>query len=111
MAIDTSNWGREDLLREARMQTDAIQRIYVWLRLGYSSVAIGFLLGYWGFYGSGPAFTGPVGIVLLVVGAIVSAILKLGTTNARRNVERILAAAGVPPEGDGESQAQSGNQY
>lgn len=37
---------RDDLIREAKMQTDAIQRLNVWLRLGYSLVAIGFLRGF-----------------------------------------------------------------
>ena len=31
----------------------------------------------------------------LVLGAIVSVVLKVGTTNAKRNVRNILAAAGV----------------
>ena len=49
--LDTSRWTRDDFIREARLQTDAIQRLNVWLRLGYSLVAVGFLLGYGGFYG------------------------------------------------------------
>ena len=53
MALDTSNWTRDDLIREARLQTDAIQRLNVWLRIGYSLVAAGFIVGYWGFYGGG----------------------------------------------------------
>ena len=36
MALDTSKWGREDLIREARLQTEAIQRLDVVLRLGYT---------------------------------------------------------------------------
>ncbi len=44
--LDTSRWTRDDFIREARLQTDAIQRLNVWLRLGYSLVAVGFLLGY-----------------------------------------------------------------
>ena len=47
MALDTSNWTREDLVREAKLQTDAIQRLNVWLRIGYSLLAVGFLVGYW----------------------------------------------------------------
>lgn len=93
MALDTSNWTREDLIKEAGMQTTAIQRIKVWLRLGYSAVAIGFLLGYWGFYGSGPVWAGVAGIVLLVLGVLVSVPLKIGVTNAQKNVEKILQAA------------------
>ena len=95
MALDTSNWTREDLVREAKLQTDAIQRLNVWLRVGYSLVAAGFLLGYWGFYGGGGTVPGVLGVVLLVLGALVSVVLKVGTTNAKKNVRNILAAAGV----------------
>lgn len=95
MALDTSTWSREDLIREAKLQTDAIQRLNVWLRIGYSLLAIGFIVGYWGFYGGGGTGFGVLGVVLLVIGALVSAVLKVGTTNAKRNVRSILAAAGV----------------
>lgn len=95
MALDTSNWTRDDLIKEAKLQTDAIQRLNVWLRIGYSLVALGFILGYWGFYGGGGTGFGIAGVVLLLVGALVSVVLKVGTTNAKRNVRNILAAAGV----------------
>lgn len=95
MALDTSNWTRDDLVKEAKLQTDAIQRLNVWLRIGYSLVALGFILGYWGFYGGGGTCFGIAGVVLLLVGALVSVVLKVGTTNAKRNVRNILAAAGV----------------
>lgn len=109
MALDTSGWSREDLVREAQLQTKAIQRLYVYLRIGYSLDAIGFLLAYWGFYGGGPESAGPVGIICLVIGVPVSVLFKLGTIGARRNVAHILKAAhvdldekGVPkPWGDG----------
>ena len=93
MAIDTSKWSAEDLIKEAGMQTAAIQKIKVWLRLAYSACAIGFLLGWWGFYGNGPAPAGIGGIVLLVLGVLLAVPLKIGVTNATRNVEHILAAA------------------
>ena len=48
MALDTSNWTREDLVREAKLQTDAIQRLNVWLRLGYSLVAAGSIMAFLG---------------------------------------------------------------
>lgn len=109
MALDTSNWTRDDLIREAKLQTDAIQRLNVWLRIGYSLLAVGFILGYWGFYGGGGTAFGVLGVVLLAVGALVSVVLKVGTTNAKKNVRSILAAAGVDldekgerPEGVGE---------
>ena len=95
MALDTSNWTRDDLVKEAKLQTDAIQRLNVWLRIGYSLVALGLILGYWGFYGGGGTGFGIAGVVLLLVGALVSVVLKVGTTNAKRNVRSILAAAGV----------------
>lgn len=95
MALDTSNWTRDDLIREAKLQTDAIQRLNVWLRIDYSLLAVGFILGYWGFYGGGGAAFGALGVVLLVIGAILSVVLKVGTTNAKKNVRNILAAAGV----------------
>jgi hypothetical protein len=111
MAIDTSAWQRDDLLREARLQTDAIQRLDVWLRVGYSLLAVGFLLGYWGFYGAGGTGFGVAGIVTLVVGLVLAVPLKLGTTRAKANVEHIMSAAGVdlssrkgkgtPPESSG----------
>lgn len=88
---------REALIVEAKLQTDAIQRLNVWLRLGYSFVAVGFILGLWGMQG-GPAWGVPAGVVCLVIGAPISIILKIGTTNAHKNVERILAAAGVDVE-------------
>lgn len=95
MALDTSNWTREDLVREAKLQTDAIQRLNVWLRIGYSLLAVGFLVGYWGFYGGGGTGFGVLGVIVLVVGAIASVVLKVGTTNAKKNVRAILDAAGV----------------
>ena len=67
----------------------------MWLRIGYSLVALGFILGYWGFYGGGGTGFGIAGVALLLVGALVSVVLKVGTTNAKRNVRNILAAAGV----------------
>lgn len=91
------NMNKSELIQEAKLQTDAIQRLNVWLRLGYSLVAIGFLVGMWGMQG-GPAWGVPVGAVCLIVGIPVSIILKVGTTNAHKNVERILEAAGVDVE-------------
>lgn len=93
MALDTKNWTRDDLIKEASMQTAAIQKIKAWLRLAYSACAIGFLLGWWGLYGSGPAPAGIAGVVLLVIGVVLAVPIKIGVTNATKNVERILAAA------------------
>lgn len=115
-SLDTSGWTRDDLIREARLQTDAIQRLNVWLRLGYSLVAAGFIVGYWGFYGGGGTGFGVLGVVLLALGAVVSVVLKVGTTNAKKNVQGLMAAAGVdiskrrPAEkGDGADDAAKGD--
>lgn len=115
-SLDTSDWTRDDLIREARLQTDAIQRLNVWLRLGYSLVAAGFIVGYWGFYGGGGTGFGALGVVLLVAGAVMSVVLKVGTTNAKKNVQALMAAAGVDiakkgsseKGGKGESSAEEG---
>ena len=109
MALDTSNWTRDDLLKEAGMQTTAIQKIKVWLRLAYSAATIGFLLGWWGIYGSGPFAVGIVGVVLLVVGVLLAVPIKIGVTNAEKNVERILAAV-EGKGGAGEVAASTGVQ-
>ena len=85
---------KEELIKEAKLQTDAIQRLNVWLRLGYSLVAVGFLVGMWGMQG-GPSWGVPLGVVCLVIGVPMAIVLKVGTTNAKKNVERMLAAAGV----------------
>lgn len=95
MALDTSNWSPEDFVREAKLQTDAIQRLNVWLRIGYSLLAAGFIVGYWGFYGGGGVAFGVLGVVILLVGAVVAVVLKVGTTNAKKNVRALLAQAGV----------------
>ncbi len=96
--LDTSQWTRSDALREARLQTVAIQRLTVWLRLAYSLVAVGFLLGYGGFFGGYGTGFGVAGVVLLVIGAAASIVLKVGTTNAKKNVEKILAEAETTPD-------------
>lgn len=88
---------REALIKEAHDQTAAILRLEVYKRLGYSAVAVGVLLGYWNMWGGGPGWAMPVGIVLLVLGALASFILYTGISNAKRNVRAILTAAGVDP--------------
>ena len=56
---------KEELVKEAKLQTDAIQRLNVWLRLGYSLVAVGFLLGMWGMQG-GPSWGVPLGVACVI---------------------------------------------
>lgn len=99
MSIDTSNWSRTDLVREAKLQTDAIQRLRVWLRLGYSLIALGAIVAYWGYYGGGGSLACALGVGVLLVGIAASAIMRAGVSNARKNVLSILDAAGVDLEG------------
>lgn len=92
--IDTSKWNRQDIIREAKMQTDVISRLDVWKRLAYSMVAIGFVLGLWGTNVSNTIGI-VAGVVCLVVGIPASIVLTVGVSRGRRNVEHMLEAAGV----------------
>ena len=107
MALDTSNWTREDLVREAKLQTDAIQRLDVWLRLGYSLVAVGFIVGYWGFYGGGGTGFGVLGVILLVVGAVMSVVLKGGHDQRQEERPRDPRRRGVDLDARGKKSARA----
>ena len=92
--IDTSHWKRQDIIREAQMQSAAIARLDMWKRLAYSLVAIGFILGLWGSGTSTtPAFV--AGVVCLVIGVPCSIVLTVGINHAKTNVKNMLTAAGV----------------
>ena len=95
MGKDPTAGKREALVEEAELQTKAIMRLEVWQRLSYSMLAVGVLLGWWGFQSGGPDWSRLVGIVLTIVFAIVSAVFYTGVKHAKTNVKHILAAAGV----------------
>ena len=76
------------------MQTDAIQSLKVWLRLGYSLIAIGAILLIWSSSVSN-GVAAVAGSVCLVLGIPASVIRKVGITRAKANVEGILSQAGV----------------
>lgn len=86
---------REALVREAKLQTKAIMRLGIWQRLAYSLLAVGILVGWWGFQSDGPDWSRPTGIILAVVFAVVSAVFYIGIRHAKQNVKNILSAAGV----------------
>lgn len=92
--VDTSTWSSQDIIREAKMQTDAIARLDVWKRLAYSLVAIGFVLGMWG---ANVANTIGIaaGVLCLVAGIPASVVLTVGISRGRNNVKHMLEAAGV----------------
>ncbi len=79
----------DPLVAEARAQTLAIQRLLVWLRLGYAVLAIAVLLGYWGFT-DGPLPAGIVGVVLGIVSLLAVIVLRTGIGNGRKNVNAML---------------------
>ncbi|MDO4798504.1 MAG: hypothetical protein Q4A01_10875 [Coriobacteriales bacterium] len=87
-------WKQTDdsLVNEARAQTLALQRLQVWLRLGYALLAASFLLGYWGFAEGGGMVAGVLGIVFGVLSLIVVVVLRIGIANGRKNVNAMLEA-------------------
>lgn len=87
-------WRETDdpLVAEARAQTLALQRLQVWLRLAYSFLALGVLLGYWGFVEGGPLVWGIVGVVVGVGALACVLVLRTGIAHGRRNVEAMLEA-------------------
>lgn len=78
------------VVREARAQTLAIQRLQVWLRLAYSVLTLAVLLGYWGFYENGGIAIGVVAAILGVLAFLVVIVLRTGIANGRKNVNAML---------------------
>ena len=78
------------LVNEARAQTLALQRLQVWLRLAYATLALAALLGYWGFAENGGLVPGIVGIVLGVISLGVVIVLRVGISHGRKNVNAML---------------------
>lgn len=92
--IDTSRWTRQDIIKEAQMQSVAIARLDTWKRLAYSLAGVGVILVVWGYGAS--AMPGLVaGVICLVLGIPASAVLTVGVNHAKVNVENMLTAAGV----------------
>ena len=85
-------WEETDnpLVKEARAQTLALQRLQVWLRLAYAFLAGGVLLGYWGFAEGGGLWAKILGIVIAVLSFAVVVILRTGIDHGRRNVNAML---------------------
>lgn len=92
--IDTSDWSRRDILKEASLQSAALARLGVWKRLAYSVTAVGFIVGFWAM-GAAVGWGVPVAVALIVAGGFASLVLTVGTSRGKRNVESMLTAAGV----------------
>lgn len=84
---------REFLIREAKMQTEALQRIGVWRRLALSVMAIGGLVAYTGFVSEPNILRGVFGIGIAVISGVISFLIRVGKKNGKKNVEKILKAA------------------
>ena len=80
----------DPLVAEARAQTLALGRLQVWLRLAYSALALGALLGYWGLAKGGSRSWGIVGVVLGVVAFACVVVLRTGIAHGRKNVGAML---------------------
>ena len=91
-AIYRRAWEASDdpLVNEAREQTLALQRLQLWLRLGYSALAIGVLLAYWGFTEGSNVVLGVIGVVLGVLAFVCVVVLRTGISHGRANVNAML---------------------
>lgn len=85
-------WADTDnpLVAEARAQTLALQRLQIWLRLGYAALAMAVLLAYWGFAENGGLVAGIAGCVLGVLAFAVVMVLRIGIDHGRKNVNAML---------------------
>lgn len=85
-------WTETDdpLVKEARAQTLAIQRLQVWLRLAYALLAIAVLISYWGFAEADNIVVGVIGVILAVLIFAVVIVLRVGIDHGRKNVNAML---------------------
>ena len=95
MKKQTSSKQTNALILEAKLQTDALQRLGVWLRAAASLAVIGLLIAWWGFQMGAGLAAGILGIILTVVAGTVAFIIRQGRENGKKNVQRILKAAGI----------------
>ncbi len=93
MKQQTSEMSSEALLREAKLQTEAIWRLGVWMRAAASLAVIGLILAWWGLGMSGGLVRGVFGVILALAGAAAALTIKAGRDHGKQNVERILKAA------------------
>ena len=87
--------GRQVLIEEAKMQTDAINRLGIWLRAALSLMAVGLLLAWRGLGMGAGSLRGVSGIAVAIAGAAAAVIIRQGRNNGKKNVERILNSAGA----------------
>ena len=95
MKKQTSSKRTNALILEAKLQTDALQRLGVWLRAAASLAVIGLLIAWWGFQMGAGLAAGILGVILTVVAGAAAFIIRQGRENGKKNVQRILKAAGI----------------
>ncbi len=95
MKKQTSSKQTNALILEAKLQTDALQRLGVWLRAAASLAVIGLLIAWWGFQMGAGLAAGILGVILTVVAGAAAFIIRQGRENGKKNVQRILKAAGI----------------
>ena len=85
---------KEELLEEAKKQSEALGRISRWRSYFMVLSAVGVVVAYMGFSGS-PRRTvlGMAGVVLILAGIVPAVICNMVIRAGRENVEKILNAA------------------
>ena len=85
---------KQELLEEAKNQSEALVRISRWRTYAMVLSAIGVAVTYMGFAGTQHRIAvGVTGIVLIAAGVAFAVICNLGIRTGRDNVEKILNAA------------------
>lgn len=88
---EKNKMSRQALLREAKLQNNALKLIQKWLYIAIAISTMGVAITYYGFRGEQKvAFV--FGIIIIVIGALAAIIINFGMRNGRRNVEKILRA-------------------
>lgn len=80
----------DPIVKEARAQTLAIQRLQTWLRLAYSFLALGVLIGYWGVTEKDSIALGILGGVIGTLAFVCVFVLRTGIAHGRANVNAML---------------------
>ena len=83
---------KEMLVREAKMQTEALIRLGTWRRMALSFMALGILLAFWSFTAQVNILRGVFGIVVAVLAGGIAFLIHTGRNNGKKNVENILKA-------------------
>ena len=83
---------RETIKKEAEMQIKALKQIKSWIKIAIFISTAGVAVTYAGFFGAeNNLFLGIPGILLIIIGTLLAAVMNLGVKNGKRNVEKMLA--------------------